>query len=154
MGNSVTFDMNTDAVLKNLDKLDPHNLYRGIRAAICKGAEVLVRQTEANMRASNLPVDRPNARYGFTMTDGIYGIWDKSDPQGLTMKVGIDANYLNRWFENGTWKSQPRKTKSGASRGVIKPYHFFARAKNASAGGMDTAVTNELDKQIEQQLSR
>lgn len=154
MGNSVTFDMNTDAVVKDLDRLDPHNLYRGIRAAICKGAEVLIQQTKANMRASNLPVDRPNAKYGFTMTSGVYGKWDKGDPQGLTMKVGIDANYLNRWFENGTWKSQPRKTKSGASRGTVKPYHFFARAKNASAGGMDSAVTNELDKQIERQLSR
>ena len=154
MGNSVTFDMNTDAVLKDLDKLDPHNLYRGIRAAICKGAEVLVQQTKANMRASNLPVDRPNAKYGFTMTDGVYGIWDKTDPQGLTMKVGINGNYLNAWFEKGTWKSQPRKTKKGASRGVIHPYKFFERATNASFGGMDTAIVNELDKQVKQQLSR
>ena len=70
----------------------------------------------------------------------------KTDKAYGEVIVHIMGDYRLKFFEKGT---KLRKTKKGAERGLIKPHHFFANARNSEneiTDAVHNSITNALNK--------
>jgi len=70
-----------------------------IRSSVGKALNVIKQETIKQISAKGLPANKPNARYGFTLADGVTMTVYKDGSGG---SVAIMKNYLLRFLEKET----------------------------------------------------
>lgn len=140
-----------EGLTARLSALSEQAAGKGALDAVVAGARALAANTEQNLLARVRGSDRRglSGRPRYAAHRAMYeGIRVKRDKDFSLAVVSIMGDFRLKWFEKGT---DERKTKKGASRGMIGSEHFFADAR-ADEGAVFDAIARSLEKTINKAL--
>ena len=144
----VTFDAN--AVLRTFSLLSVDEMRKVHRAALAKGARILVNETRLMLRdvTGRASSTRTADRRGWSKIKGRGRIGKLSD--GVRMYVSRDSDFAKvhimgdfrlKFFEMGT---DPRETRKGYNRGTMIARPFFSPAITASKQKMADTIRKSI----------
>lgn len=145
-------DLDITGVKKMLEELSTKKIMGIEKKALRKAANELKKDARKKLKKEVPKANKVGSKYSDTLVQGVMAsTFEVKD--GMEAKVHImgsrsktSGTFRTRFFEGGT---TTRKTKKGYNRGKLKATNFFASARTATKGKVQTTLDAELTKTIQ-----
>lgn len=143
----ITMDIDFKPLIEKFKQLEGKDKVNAIKRSVGKALRVIKNATISSMQQSGVPINKSNARYGFTPADGVTINVYKDGTGG---NVSILKNYLLRFIEKGTVE-RFQTTKKGNKKnvGAVQPRWFFRRARQTSESQAVSVLNQSLEEEIQ-----